>query len=95
MALDLELSAVYTLKELFGISIDIRLCFYHFRCRFDSQFREKGMKSVQKKMLSYCYNLAFEPVSYIYKIFENLVVPSLISVAGESANHFIDYTRKM
>ena len=49
MALDLELSVVSNLKELFGRSIDIRLCFFHFRCRLDSQFREKGLKGVLPK----------------------------------------------
>ena len=98
LALDLELLVVYTLKELFGRSIDIRLCFCHFRCRLDNQFREKGLNSVlskenAKKKLSYCYNLAFVPVPYIYEIYENFVVPSLMSVARESANHFIDYMR--
>ena len=28
------------------ILIDIRLCFFHFHCRLDSQFWEKGLKSV-------------------------------------------------
>ena len=98
IALDLELSVVYTLKELLGRSIDNRLCFYHFHSRLDNQFREKGLNSVlskenAKKKLSYCYNLAFVPVPYIYEIYENFVVPSLMSVARESANRFIDYTR--
>ena len=49
MALDLELSVDSNLKELFGRSIDIRLCFFHIRCQLDSQFREKGLKGVLPK----------------------------------------------
>ena len=41
MALDLKLSVINILKELFGNNVHLRLCFFHLRCRLSAKERYK------------------------------------------------------
>ena len=97
MALDLELS-INILKELFGDNVLLRFCFFHLRCRLSAKFREKGFRQIlaseeYKQHLALCYNLAFMPTKEVEIAFENHAVPSLLSVAGVTADEFIEYLR--